>query len=579
MHLVQLQKANDDAPIEGVLSTSDCNTNYINPQNYLHELTLCSAWNNATRKRLLIKKISEQIIITPLQNERFMKYSFTITYNSSEGTSHFISLEYLENTDFFIDFYVFTQIFVRFNIPAEISSAPNLIMSFLQYILNIGIIGNETPKYSIVFDDNCKYYHHGDPDYIMISVIKNPFWIFILLQPGGSHVHMMINMKPILIEEFNDYTQTLSNYNPTDDQSLKVNDIINSYFDSSTKEGLSRNGVDINDNTDNFSYNLIRALLGTFKNDLIQNYYFSLDGNTGTLNPPGSNYMPLDETPVCIYFPLFRPQLDNDGFNMIWPQYDPNDASKYVYDFYLSINLNSDGVVNESLLNMVYGNSLLGQITCFTNPSGHVPSWRFGTCDLTLPFRFVGVTECTLRAIDAWNNDTIRHNANYLFRIIKPSSSNPSVYNIKGIGCNELTTDVSNFSDFNADYGLINSIYAIGINETQRITFSESGYPIGAISNTLEGYGVRTNETCFVLFNENLVESAADFLSIYQALTVPLPNTIVCYIGSSETVPDTHKNKVIHSNAIVTDLDTNEQMPLVIKYIRYAKRLYNLFNR
>jgi fibrillarin-like rRNA methylase len=81
-----------------------------------------------------------------------------------------------------------------------------------------------------------------------------------------------------------------------------------------------------------------------------------------------------------------------------------------------------------------------------------------------------------------------------------------------------------------------------------------------------------------VLFNESLIENAADFLSIYQALTAPLPNSIVCYIGSDEKIPDTYRNKVLHSDAIVTDLDTNEQMPLVIKYIRYAKRIHELFN-
>jgi hypothetical protein len=49
------------------------------------------------------------------------------------------------------------------------------------------------------------------------------------------------------------------------------------------------------------------------------------------------------------------------------------------------------------------------------------------------------------------------------------------------------------------------------------------------------------------LFNESLMEDAADFLSIYQAVTSVLPNSIACYIGSSETVPNTHRNKVIHS--------------------------------
>jgi hypothetical protein len=583
MRLVQLYKANDDAPIEGVLSTKNCNTNYINSQNYLHELTLCNAWDHDTRNRLLIKKRLEEIIIRPLQNERFMNYSITIMYNFSDAQPFFISLEYLENTDFFINFYVSTKILVRFDIPVEISSSPNPIMALLQYIrgktLNIGIIGNETPKYSIVFDNNCKYYLQNDPDYIIIFAIKKPFLILIVLPPSSSYIYMMINVKPRLIEEFNDYTQTLSNYNPVNDQSLKVDDIVNNYFDSSTKVGLSRNGVDINNDTDNFSYSLVRALLGTFKNDIVQNYYFKLGDNTGMAElSSGDSYMPLAETPLCIYFPLFRPQLDNNGFTMTWPQYEPNDTSKYVYSFHLSISLNSGGVVNTSILNMVHGNSLLDQITCFTSPTGYVPSWRFDSCDLTLPFRFANITECSPIARDNWDNFRIRHNANYLFRIIKPSSSNPSVYNIKGIGCNELTTDIYSFSDFMADYEFSNSIHASGLNEIQRITFSESGYPIDAISDALANSIAINDETIFVLFNESLVENASDFTSIYQAVTYALPNSVVCYIGRSETVPDSHRNKIIHSNAIVTDLNTNQQMPLVIKYIRYAKRLHELFN-
>jgi len=114
--------------------------------------------------------------------------------------------------------------------------------------------------------------------------------------------------------------------------------------------------------------------------------------------------------------------------------------------------------------------------------------------------------------------------------------------------------------------------------EPQRVTFSESGYPVEGISNAIDDFRIANNQTCFVLFNERLVVNQDDFSSIYQAVTAPLPNAIVCYIGSSGTVPNTHRNKVIHSNAIVTDLDTNEQMPLVIKYIGYAKRLYKLFN-
>jgi len=584
MWLVQLYKARNNTT-QGVYSTDNCQIehirNYIDPQEYESELTLCNNWEYENKKKILIfNKQPDEIILSRLQNERFMNYRYAVFYNFIYTLSNIFSLEYRENTDFIVDFYVYKEIFVVFNIPDEISSAPNLTMSFLQYIkgktLNIGVVGNATPKYSIVFDDNCKYYYYDIPNHDVkrIFVIKNPFLVVMLLYPGVSFVRMLIGMKPRLIEEFNNYGNNSSNYNPANDQPLRVDDIINLYFDSITKEGLSYNNVDINDDTDNFRYNLIRALLGTFEDNIYQNYYFSLDNDIGDSYQPENSYMPLAETPVCIYFPLFRPQLDNNRFNKIWPQYDPNDTSKYVYYFYVGITLSNSGEVLNSELSMRYGNSLDNVILCSNSLENQMSSWRFGSCDLTLPFRFVGVADCT--ATDDWNNDTIRHNANYLFRIVKPSSTNS--YNMKGIGCDELTTEISSFSEFSADYGLSNSISASGMNEIQRITFSESGYPIEGISNAIVEFRIANNQTCFVLFNERLVVNQDDFRSIYQAVTAPLPNAIVCYMGSSETVPSTHKNKVIHSDAVVTVLDTNEQIPLVIKYIRYAKRLHKLFN-
>jgi hypothetical protein len=590
MWLVQLHKAKEDAPIGWVYGTTDWNDDYIYSDGYLpYALNLYNNWNYdyTTKKRILIlKKKPEGTTLIPLQNERFARYDLQITYNFLLSYKQIIYFEYLKDEDFFIDLYITSWFPVLFYIQdetaSEILSSPNPVISFLQYIkgktLNIGIIGNETPKYSIVFDDNCKYYYGGNGDYITFYVIKNPFLFFIYLVHDDSpmSVVIVIYAKPRLIEDFNNYSTNESTYEPDNDQSLRLNNIINSYFDTTNKTGLLYENVNINDDTENFRYNLIRALLVDFRSEIVNNYYFSLDGNTGTLYPPGSNYMPLDETPVCIYFPLLRPKLDNNGFNMTWPQYDPNDTSKYMYNLYLSISLNNNGEVEDFSLTMNYGNSLSHQNYCFTNSSGYMSSWRFGTCDLTLPFRFVGATDCT--ATDYWDNDTIRNNANYLFLIVKPSSSDTGTYNIKGVGCDELTSDISSFSDFSADYKFINSIGAAGINEIQRITFSESGWPIEVISNTLDSYRIDSSETCFVLFNESLAEDMGDFTSIYQAVSSTLPNSIVCYIGSDEKIPDTYRNKVLHSDAIVTDLDTNEQMPLVIKYIRYAKRIHGLFN-
>jgi len=585
MWLVQLYKANNNPP-QSVYSTSSCNAddleNYIDIHNYRYELSLCNDWDYPTKRGILIlNKRPEEITFELLQNERFMGYKSYIYGNFSNTYGNIIAFEYKRNTLFFIDFYVSRKIYVQFNIPTEILSSSNPILSFLNYIkgktFKIGLT-NQSPKYSIVFDDNCKYYYHNNmfSYYPNILVIKNPFLFSILLLLNINSIVIEICIKPRLIEDFNDYESNLSNYVPENDQPLKVDDIINMYFDSATKTGISYNDVDISDDTDNFRYQLIRALLGTVRHEISQNYYFSLDNNQGTAYSPESGYMPLAETPLCIYFPLFRPQLDSNGFNMKWPQYDPNDINSYVYTFYLNISLYNNGEVLFSSLFMIYRASLSNLNTCYvsSDPAGYMPAWRSDTCDFTLPFRFVGASGC--EATDDWNNNTIRHNANYLFRIVKSSSSNS--YNINGIGCGELTEDIDSFSDFIADHILGNIINVAGMDEIQRITVSESGYSIEAISTTLANYGIENGETCFVLFNESLVEDAGDFLSIHQAVTSTLPNSIVCYIGSDEKIPDTHKNKVIHSDAIVTDLNINESIPMVIKYIRYAKRLYELFN-
>lgn len=586
MWLVTLFKARDNAEIgeDGVLSINSCELDdYIDTGNYEHELNLCNYWDDDAKKgMLIIKKKLEQIALHPLQNERFMIYNCTIGYGSIYAYYNIISLEYLENGIFFIDFYVFTGIYVLFNIPPEIFSAPDPNLSFLKYIngktLNIGITNNGTPnpnpKYSIVFDDTCRYYYYNSPYdlYPTIFIVKNPFLILMFLLPHYNSVAMLIGMKPKLTEEFNDYSITQTTYDSNNDPSLKADDIVNLYFDSNTKTGIARNGVDINDDTDKFSYELIRALLGTSKNDTDQNYYFILDDNIGTIYPSENSYMSLAETPVCIYFPLFRPQLDSAGVSKTWPQYDPNDTTKYMYSFYLGINLNNNGEVEYSTLAMVYGIRLSNPTYCYDSSTGSMPSWHPTGCDLALPFRFAGDADCS--TTDGWANNLI--NANYLFRIVKPSSTNS--YNIKGIGCEELTQNISSFSDFSANSEFYNTISANGIYELQRITFSASGYPIEGMATTLDSYGVTNNETCFVLFNESLVDNATDFTSIYTEVTSALPNSIVCYIGSDAKIPSTHRNKVIHSDAIVTDLNTGETMPLVIKYIMYAKRLFNLFN-
>ena len=586
MWLVELYKAKEGAGIQGIYSANSCDTtqigNYIELDDYEDEIELCDNWNYPNKKAILIlKKVPGEIIFGALQNERFMSYRIDINYNSLSTIFNVIYLEYFNNPDFFIEFYVCTQRVYEFTIPPDqdISSAPNPIIAFLEYLrdktLEIRTTINQPPKYSITFDDNCKYYYRDTGYTKHIYIIKKPFLFDIFsLYSHYDRFHIRIYMKPRLIEDFNQYSTNSSTYNPDHDQPLRVDDIVNQYFDSNTKQGRAYNNVNINNTAENFRYNLIRSLLGTFQNGIDQ-YYFIFNNNPADRrNLYNYNYMSLAETPLCIYFPLFRPRLDDQGFARDWPQYDPNDTTRYMRYFRISIKLQVSGQVLESVLNATIANSSGHNITtCVAYTNGHMPSWRSDNCDLTKPFRFVGTANCTVP--DDWLDNTRIHNANYLFLIVKPSAN---LYDIKGVGCNELTTNIYSFSNFQAATEFRNSIDIFGIASIQRITFSASGYPIDDISNTLDNYGVPDNETCFVLFNESLVENESDFLSIYQAVTSALPNSVVCYIGSNENIPNTHRNKVIHSDAIVTDLDTNEQMPLVIKYIRYAKRLHKLFN-
>ena len=102
MWLVQLHKANDNAPIDNnVYFTNNCEANYIAPDPYLtYGLNLCNAWNDDTRSLLILNKNAERTIIRQLQNERFMIYFFDTRYYDSYMRRNIIYLEYLENEDF-----------------------------------------------------------------------------------------------------------------------------------------------------------------------------------------------------------------------------------------------------------------------------------------------------------------------------------------------------------------------------------------------------------------------------------------------------------------------------------------------
>jgi hypothetical protein len=583
MWLVELFKAKEDAEIESeVFSTRDCNfdVSYIAHDDYtIHKLNLCNYWSSIDNKKILIiKKIPEQITLTPLRNERFMSYGCSVYYGGLHTDKSIIYLEYLEGDRSFMEFYVGSRFYVEFNVPVEFSS----IESFLEYIkgknLIISSINSSEPKYNVTFDDNCKYYHVYNPSYVELNafvIVKNPFLLAFYFLSNTSRLGLQIAIKPKLMEEFNDYNMASSNYDPNADPPTELSSVINQYFDVNAKTGLSPGNISIH-SEDGFGYNLIRALLGTFRGDITENYHFSLGSNIGILHPEDEYepFVELTEMPLYIYFPLLRPQLDSNRFSRPWPQYNPNDANNYIYHFNWAISLNEDGSVDFSALSMLYGTDRHHGNYCYEYILNYMPSWRRDTCDFTLPFRFLGAARCD--ASDDWNFGSLIHNANYLFKLVKLPNS--EYYSIKGVGCDELTENVNRFNDFSAEYTLVNSIATSSLDELHRISFSEMGYPIEEIRTTLSDDEIRNSKTCFVLFSESLVENATDFLSIYQALTSALPNPIVCYIGSDDKIPDSYKNKVIHSDAIVTDLNTGEAMPLVIKYIRYAKRLHQLFN-
>jgi len=211
---------------------------------------------------------------------------------------------------------------------------------------------------------------------------------------------------------------------------------------------------------------------------------------------------------------------------------------------------------------------------CSIFDSGQLPSWNWSeSCNLTPPFRFLGACNNSEPTNDNWNTPQAINNANYLFMISKSPLSD--TYSIKGVGCNEETQPL----DFNAPYTLYSSLSVDFFTSLSAITFSGFGYAFDTISDRLRNEVIpETSETCFVLFSDKLIDDENDFINIHAAVRGALPKSVICYFGNDSMILRELKNKVIYSDAIVTDLDTNDQMPLVIKYIRYAKRLHQLFN-
>ena len=576
MWLVQLYRANGNNIPGDVFILDSCErdyiANYIDPDDYVHELFLCNNWDYNNKKKILILKKGQGLNLSTLINERMIVYSSNINYFGLFNNNNFIIHEYLSRSGFLMDFYVSTQIWYIIQLPeGTISSPSTIIPDLLRYLrnktLNISVRG-QSPKYSIRFDDDCNYYLLNRE----IIIVKKPFLIF-LYSTYSIYVSLNIYVLPKLIDEINDYGNPASNYDPDTDQSISVDSIVNQYFDVDTMSGLQYDNVDIDtydDDINTFGYNLIRALLASVGESLAYNYQLDIDGSPLYLQSQIPRDYSWRQAPLYTYFPLLRPRLDNQNSFYPYPQYNPSNENSGITDLLIQIHLSSSNSIEHFRLYSSYFEGY-SQTACEISGTGQLPSWDSDQCDLKVPFRFVGATNCSDPTTDNWSTAQAINNANYLFKIAKLPLS--ETYSIKGIGCNEITQTLS----FNANTNLSYLIMTRFFDSLHTVALSGFGYVIESISAALPSLG-NSSETCFVLFSENLIEDENDFINVHASIRNSLPNSIICYFGDDNMIPRDLNNKVIHSDAVVTDLDTNEQMPLVIKYIRYAKRLHKLFN-
>ena len=579
MWLIQLYKANNNIT-QNVYSTASCERdnleNYINPDDYRHELSLCNDWDFSEKKKLLILGKGQGTMITIPKDERMIQYHF-VHYNSNDlrnKNSQFIIFEYKTGSDFLMDFYVYTKINGSAVLPTgiTISGIRDLIEYIRNKTLNLSFGNNDTPKYRIHFDDTCKYYIMNND---MAIIIKKPF-LFLFMYRGQysySYVDVTIYATPKLIDDINNHDSTNSNYDIDTDHSLSIDQIVGYYFNANDTSGIQYSNVSINDCDDNnaFGCNLIRAFSGPI------NYEGPCNINIADISfvayMHSYSYASLDAVPIYIYFPLLRPKLDTDGYFYSYPQYDPLDEDSKIQYLQIYMGLSNAESIEYFRLWSIYIRYDY-YYPCSIVYSGQLPSWNSSEwCNLTVPFRFVEACNSSELTTDNWSAPQAINNANYLFMISKSPSSD--TYSIKGVGCNEETQPL----DFNATYTFYFNLSVNFFTSLRAITFSGFGYEFDRISETLSSeVRLENSETCFVLFSDKLIDDENDFINIHTAVREALPNSILCYFGDDSKIPRDLKNKVIHSDAIVTDLDTNEQMPLVIKYIRYAKRLHELFN-
>jgi len=577
MWLVQLYKAENNTS-QSVHSFSSCNevvsSNQINPDDYEHEIALCQDWDYSEKKKLLVLGKGQGTVLTTPENERMIRYYVEHDDSSSEFAKmgYFIIFEYKIGSDFLMDFYVHTQISVNYSLFNNVTISR--IEDFIEYVknktLSISFGSNDTPKYTIHFDDDCKYYKWSDD---LAIIIKKPF-LFMFQYDRGRGLDVNIYATPKLIDDINNHASPRSYYDPDTDHPLSIDNIVSHHFNANNMRGIQHSAVNIYEDDDNvFGYSLIRALFGTI------NYYVACTINIGDINLYGQlfsmSYRSLYEAATYTYLPLLRPKLDADGHFYPYPQYDPLDEDSEIRYLRIRIALsNSSSIQYFGLFSEYITDRRYYYCYIYDYNIGQLPSWYSENCDFRNPFRFVGATDCSDSTTDNWNALQRINNANYLFMISKSPSSD--TYSIKGVGCNEETQPL----DFNATFTLNTILLVSFLTSLSAITFSGVGYAFARISQTLSSEVTLENsdETCFVLFSDKLIEDENDFINIYDSVRNSLRNAIICYFGVNNRIPPDLRNKVIHSDAIVTDLDTNEQMPLVIKYIRYAKRLHKLFN-
>ena len=294
------------------------------------------------------------------KNERIIGYSYSRVYNYLQFDNNFIVFEYLTESGFLMDFYVNTRIMCSIELPSgAISNSSDLLMYIKGKTLNISVIGAQSHKYSIQFDDACRYYEIAG---YCIMVIKKPFLIAIVY--NVPTIAFSIYTIPRLIDEINDYSSYVSSYDPSTEPSIDVDSIVTQYFNITAMSGVQYDNVYIGDNSNAFGYNLIRAFLGAVTADALSNYAFTIDRTPLTVVYTGlSLSTSWQQDPLYTYFTLLRPKLDNQGNFYSYPQYDPLDENSSIQNLHMILALSNSNSIDffQLFLNTcsIFGNGQL----------------------------------------------------------------------------------------------------------------------------------------------------------------------------------------------------------------------------